>query len=223
MMTNCLDAQTITSARFYGTSIRQHTGHTSKVRQRRDIGTLDWTVVVLIMICISSLLSLLLLLHILMLCHVSLIVLISLSLYTYTHVIYHTCIHIHIHICTHLYLYISLSLYIYIYIYIMFAWLTGSGLFCHFEIWALLARRPAPRRRHRYSAARSRRTRRTYLSNDAIGVCDKKTLLRNITHVGISAFRAPNQGLESSSCCWTAGQGLAQWEWFVHRNRYHSC
>ena len=39
-------------------------------------------------------------------------------------------------------------------------------------------------------------------------VCEK-TLLRRRIYVGILAFRAPNQGLESSFCLWTAGQGLA--------------
>ena len=41
-----------------------------------------------------------------------------------------------------------------------------------------------------------------------------KTLLRKMIHTGTSAFGAPNQGLESSFCCWTAGQGLAQKECF---------
>ena len=41
------------------------------------------------------------------------------------------------------------------------------------------------------------------------GVCDKK-LLQKIVYTGISAVRAPNQRLESSSCCRSAGQGLTQ-------------
>ena len=38
----------------------------------------------------------------------------------------------------------------------------------------------------------------------------KKALLQKMIHVGISAFRAPNQGLGSSLCCWVAGHGLAE-------------
>ena len=45
-------------------------------------------------------------------------------------------------------------------------------------------------------------------------VSEKETLLRKIMHIGISAFRAPNQGPESSFRCRTAGQGLAQNEHF---------
>ena len=37
-----------------------------------------------------------------------------------------------------------------------------------------------------------------------------KTLLRRRRRIGRLVFRAPNQGLESSFCCCTAGQGLAQ-------------
>ena len=45
------------------------------------------------------------------------------------------------------------------------------------------------------------------------GVCEK-TFLRRRVDIGMSSFRAPNQGLESSFCLWTAGQGLAQKECF---------
>ena len=38
-----------------------------------------------------------------------------------------------------------------------------------------------------------------------ISVSVKKSLLRKRTHVGMVAFRAPIQGLESSFCRWTAG------------------
>ena len=48
-----------------------------------------------------------------------------------------------------------------------------------------------------------------------IPVSVQKTLLRKIIHIGILVFRSPNQGLESSFCCWTAGQGLAQKERFL--------
>ena len=47
-----------------------------------------------------------------------------------------------------------------------------------------------------------------------VSVVETKTLLWNIIHIGQLAFRAPHQGLESSFCCWTAGQGLAQKECF---------
>ena len=55
-----------------------------------------------------------------------------------------------------------------------------------------------------------------------LSVSVKKTLLQKMIQVGISVFRAPNQGLESSFCCWTAGQGLAQKECYFHRHRYLS-
>ena len=35
----------------------------------------------------------------------------------------------------------------------------------------------------------------------------------------IFASETPNRGLESSFCCWTAGQGLAQKECLSHRHR----
>ena len=50
----------------------------------------------------------------------------------------------------------------------------------------------------------------------------KETLPRRRTHIGTSAFGAPNQVLESSFCCWTAGQGLAQKECCFHRYWYES-
>lgn len=37
-------------------------------------------------------------------------------------------------------------------------------------------------------------------------------LLWRTIYIGTLVFRAPNQGLHSSFCCWTAGQGLAQKE-----------
>ena len=40
----------------------------------------------------------------------------------------------------------------------------------------------------------------------------KTTSLRTTIRTEMLAFRAPNQGLESSLCCWTAGQGLPQKE-----------
>ena len=43
----------------------------------------------------------------------------------------------------------------------------------------------------------------------------KKTFLQKMIHLGISYFRAPTHGLESSFCCWTAGQGLAEKECFL--------
>ena len=52
-----------------------------------------------------------------------------------------------------------------------------------------------------------------------IPVSVKKTFLRKIWHLGMSAFRAPNQRLESGFCCWTAGQGLAQKECCFFRHR----
>ena len=53
------------------------------------------------------------------------------------------------------------------------------------------------------------------------GVCEK-TLLRRKRQVGRQAFRAPNQGLESSLYCWTSWPRLAQKECcFVHRHRYY--
>ena len=45
------------------------------------------------------------------------------------------------------------------------------------------------------------------------GVCEKTRLwMRRL--VGKSAFKRPNQGLDCSFCCLTAGQGLAQKEYF---------
>ena len=41
----------------------------------------------------------------------------------------------------------------------------------------------------------------------ATGVCEK-TLLQRIRHLGILAFETPNQGPESSFCCWGSGQRL---------------
>ena len=38
--------------------------------------------------------------------------------------------------------------------------------------------------------------------------------------VGISAFKTPNQGLESSFCCCFAGQRISEKECFFHRHRY---
>ena len=42
----------------------------------------------------------------------------------------------------------------------------------------------------------------------------KKPLLQRRGPLGRWAFEAPNQGLGSSFCCWTAGQGLAPKECF---------
>ena len=47
----------------------------------------------------------------------------------------------------------------------------------------------------------------------------KKKLLRMGKHVGVLAFRAPTQGLESCFCCWTAKQGLAPKECLFHGHR----
>ena len=52
-----------------------------------------------------------------------------------------------------------------------------------------------------------------------IPVCLNKTLLRRRRHVKMLASGTPNQGPESSFCCWTAGQGLAQKECILHRHR----
>ena len=41
------------------------------------------------------------------------------------------------------------------------------------------------------------------------------TLIRRIIHVGRRAFWVPKQGLQSTLCCWIAGQRLAQKECFV--------
>ena len=49
-----------------------------------------------------------------------------------------------------------------------------------------------------------------------------EALLMKMMHIGILACRAPNQGLESSFCCWTAGQGLARKEHAFHRRRYEA-
>ena len=53
-----------------------------------------------------------------------------------------------------------------------------------------------------------------------IPVSVKKTLLRKMIGMGTLAFRAPNQGLESSFCRWVAGQRLAWKECIFHRHRY---
>ena len=53
------------------------------------------------------------------------------------------------------------------------------------------------------------------------GVCEK-TLLRRRIHVKLLVSRTPNRGLESSFCCWTAGQGLAQKECLFHRHQYET-
>ena len=45
----------------------------------------------------------------------------------------------------------------------------------------------------------------------------EKTLLQMRRHVGMLAWRAPNQRLESSFCCQIAGQGLAQKTYFSFR------
>ena len=50
-------------------------------------------------------------------------------------------------------------------------------------------------------------------------VCEK-TFLRRRRHVNELASKIPNRGLESSFCCWTAGQGLARKELLFHRHRY---
>ena len=39
--------------------------------------------------------------------------------------------------------------------------------------------------------------------------------------MNILASKTPNQGLDNSLCCWTAGQGLVQKECLFHRHRYH--
>ena len=41
-------------------------------------------------------------------------------------------------------------------------------------------------------------------------------------HLGISAFRSPNQGLDCSFCRWITGHGLAEKECCFHRHR-HVC
>ena len=48
----------------------------------------------------------------------------------------------------------------------------------------------------------------------------KEKVLRKRTHIGILVFRALNQGLQSSFCCWTAWQGLAHKECSFRRHRY---
>ena len=56
------------------------------------------------------------------------------------------------------------------------------------------------------------------------GVCEK-TLLRRRGPLGKSAWKTPNQGLDSSFCCWIARPRLVQKECFVHRQTpvsYHS-
>ena len=57
-------------------------------------------------------------------------------------------------------------------------------------------------------------------NNNNKGVCEK-TLLRRRIHVKLLASKTPNQGLESSFCCWTAGQGLVQKECLFHRHQYY--
>ena len=50
------------------------------------------------------------------------------------------------------------------------------------------------------------------------GVCEK-TLFRRSKHANALASKTPDQGLESSFYCWTAGQGLAQKECLCHGHR----
>ena len=48
------------------------------------------------------------------------------------------------------------------------------------------------------------------ISQTPVPVSVKQTFLQKIIHIGILAFRSPNQKLESSFCRWIAGHGLAQ-------------
>ena len=73
---------------------------------------------------------------------------------------------------------------------------------------------------HVHKAASQRAPLRAHLCGSPKAVCwclRERTLLRNRRHTGAIAFRAPAQGLESSFCCWTAGQGLAQKEHAIFR------
>ena len=55
-----------------------------------------------------------------------------------------------------------------------------------------------------------------------IPVSVKTTILRRRIHMKLLASKTPNQGLNNSFCCWTAGQRLAQKECSFHRHRYPS-
>ena len=60
-----------------------------------------------------------------------------------------------------------------------------------------------------------------YLSLSArdTGVCEK-TLLRIRRRAGTLALKTPNQGLESSFCCWIALSRFARKDCLFHRRRY---
>ena len=45
-------------------------------------------------------------------------------------------------------------------------------------------------------------------------VLELEQLRRKVIDIGISAVGAPSRGLDYSFCLWTAGQGLAEKEWF---------
>ena len=54
-----------------------------------------------------------------------------------------------------------------------------------------------------------------------VSATKKKTLLRRIRCLGKCAFRAPNRGLDTRFCRWTAVQMLAEKEISVHRHRQY--
>ena len=65
-----------------------------------------------------------------------------------------------------------------------------------------------------FSGARFSTVQQSMLRVSRVPVSVKKSPLHTRIHVGILAFRAPNQGLESSFCCWTPRQGIVQKECF---------
>ena len=59
------------------------------------------------------------------------------------------------------------------------------------------------------------------LKSKILPASGEKTFLLKAIHIGRLAFRAPNQGLKSSFCCWNAGQWFAQKECYFHRRRLY--
>ena len=142
-------------------------------------------------------------------------------IYIYIYIYIHTYTHTYMYIYMYIYTFIHTYLYVCVYMYIhavrglcfFNAEIKTRNLFASCRVFHRLLIS-----RLKYKFAVSLQAPLSFIS-----VSLKQALLQKITHILISAFRAPTRGLESSFCCCTAGQGLAQKEHFFHRQRWATC